>query len=256
MSLELKENLVSVITPVYNAERYLEITINSILNQTYKNLEIILIDDFSSDLSRDIIKKYEKIDSRIKSVLLDKNVGVANARNEGIKRAVGRYIAFLDSDDIWLNNKLEEQIKFMKEHDIAFSHTSYQLIDEYGEIISKPIKVNKYVNYIDLLKQNSIGCLTVVIDIGKIGKFEMQQIKHEDYATWLSILKEGNQAYGINKVLALYRKSSNSLSSNKIKSAIWTWNIIRKIEKVPFQKAVLYFANYTFRNINKYFLNK
>lgn len=254
--LEQIKDLVSVVTPVHNAEKYIEITLKSVLNQTYKNLEIILIDDASKDSSRDIIKKYEKIDSRVRSILLDNNVGVAKARNEGIKNAKGQYIAFLDSDDIWLENKLEEQIKFMKEKNIAFSHTAYEFIDEEGNKIGKSVMVSESVGYTDLLKQNSVGCLTVVIDRSKVKKIEMPQIRHEDYATWLSILRDGHRAYGLNKVLAIYRKSSNSLSGNKVKSAIWTWNIIRNVEKVPFPKAVLYFSNYAIKNINKHFLKK
>ena len=114
-NLEQIKDLVSVVTPVHNAEKYIETTLKSILNQTYKNLEVILVDDASKDSSREIIKKYEKIDSRVRPILLDNNVGVANARNEGIKNARGQYIAFLDSDDIWLEEKLEEQIIFMQE---------------------------------------------------------------------------------------------------------------------------------------------
>lgn len=255
-NLEQVKDLVSVITPVHNAERYIETTLKSVLNQSYKYLEIILVDDASKDSSRDIIRKYEKIDSRVRPILLDNNVGVANARNEGIKNARGQYIAFLDSDDIWLEEKLSEQIKFMKDKDIAFSHTSYEFIDEEGNKIGKPVVVSGVVGYNDLLKQNTIGCLTVVIDRSKIDKIKMPQIRHEDYATWLSILRNNHKAYGLNKVLALYRKSSNSLSGNKIKSAIWTWNIIRNVEKVPFFKSVLYFSNYAIKNINKHFFNK
>lgn len=254
--LDKVKNLVSVITPVHNAEKYLEITLKSVLNQSYTDLEIILVDDASKDSSREIIKKYENIDTRVKSVLLDNNVGVAKARNEGIKKASGRYIAFLDSDDIWMENKLEEQIKFMREKNIAFSHTAYQFMDETGNKMGKPVRVVPSVGYTDLLKQNSVGCLTVVIDRSKVEKIEMPQIRHEDYATWLSILREGHRAYGLDKVLALYRKSSNSLSGNKVKAAMWTWNIIRNVEKVPLPKAVFYFSNYAIKNVNKHFLKK
>lgn len=254
--LDKRKNLVSVITPVHNAEKYLETTLKSVLNQTYKDLEIILVDDASKDSSREIIKKYEKIDNRVKSVLLDSNVGVAKARNEGIKNANGKYIAFLDSDDIWLENKLEIQIKFMQENNIAFSHTAYQFMDEEGNKIGKPVRVTESIEYTDLLKQNSIGCLTVVIDRSKVEKIEMPQIRHEDYATWLSILREGHRAYGLDEVLALYRKSSNSLSGNKIKAAMWTWNIIRNVEKVPLPKAIFYFSNYAIKNVNKHFFKR
>lgn len=255
-SLEQMSDLVSIITPVHNAESYLMQTVESALNQTYKNFEIVLVDDASKDFSRGLIKKYEKLDNRVTSVLLDENVGVANARNEGIRKAKGRYIAFLDSDDIWLETKLEEQIKFMKEKDIAFSHTAYEFIDENGEKFGKPIEVDDCIDYTDLLKLNSIGCLTVVIDRDKVQKIDMPKIRHEDYATWLSILKQGHKAYGINKVLALYRRTSTSLSGNKVKSAMWTWNIIRNVEEVPLPKAILYFGNYAIKNINKHFFKR
>lgn len=255
-SLNQMQDLVSVITPVHNAEKYLKCTVDSVLGQTYKNLEIILVDDASKDSSREIIKIYQQKDERIVAVLLDENVGVADARNKAIEKAKGKFIAFVDSDDIWLETKIEEQVKFMKEHDIAFSHTGYEFIDEDGHRIGKSVKVDYKLNYTDMLKSNGVGCLTVVIDREKVGQINMPKIRHEDYATWLSILKRGHEAYGINKVLALYRKTSTSLSGNKVKSAMWTWNILKNVEKVPLPKAILYFSNYAIKNINKHFLNR
>lgn len=249
--------LVSVITPVHNAQDFLAQTIESVLNQTYKNFEIILVDDASSDLSRDIIERYQKIDSRVKSVFLNENLGVANARNEGIKNSNGRFIAFLDSDDLWKENKLEKQINFMIENNYEFTYTGYELMDEDGNMLGKVVHTKNRVDYDELLKHNVIGCLSVVIDRSKIQDIQMKKIRHEDYSAWLKILKRGFVAYGLNENLASYRTRMNSLSGNKIKSAMWTWNIIRKEENTPLPKAVYYFSNYAIVNLKKHlFKNK
>lgn len=249
--------LVSVVTPVHNAQDFLAQTIESVLNQTYQKFEIILVDDASSDLSRDIIDKYQKIDSRIKPVLLNENLGVANARNEGIKNANGRFIAFLDSDDLWKEDKLEKQIKFMLENDYEFTYTGYELMDEEGDMLGKVVHTKDKVDYNELLKYNVIGCLSVVIDRSKIDDIQMKKIRHEDYSAWLKILKRGFVAYGLDENLASYRTRINSLSGNKIKSAIWTWNIIKNEEKMPLPKAMYYFSNYVIVNLKKHlFKNK
>lgn len=249
--------LVSVVTPVHNAQDFLAQTIESVLNQTYQKFEIILVDDASSDLSRDIIDKYQKIDSRIKPVLLNENLGVANARNEGIKNANGRFIAFLDSDDLWKEDKLEKQIKFMLENDYEFTYTGYELMDEEGNMLGKVVHTKDKVDYNELLKHNVIGCLSVIIDRSKIDDIQMKKVRHEDYSAWLKILKRGFVAYGLDENLASYRTRINSLSGNKIKSAMWTWNIIRNEEKIPLPKAMYYFSNYAIVNLKKHlFKNK
>ncbi|MEG1410459.1 MAG: glycosyltransferase family 2 protein [Terrisporobacter sp.] len=252
--MAINDKLVSVIIPVYNAEYFLENTVNSALNQTYKDIEIILIDDMSTDKSRDIISKFAEKYTNIRPILLTENKGVANARNEGIKNSNGRFIAFLDSDDLWSKDKIEKQIEYMRRNDYGFTFTGYQYINEQGEILKTVVGARKEVAYNDLLKQNLIPCLTVVIDKNKIKEVNMPKIHHEDYATWLSILKMGHKAYGLDENLALYRVRSNSLSGNKMKSAIWTWNIIRNVEKVSLPKAIYYFSNYALVNVKKRFL--
>lgn len=249
-------DLVSVITPVHNAQEYLAETIESILNQTYKNFEIILIDDLSTDSSREIIKKYESMDKRVKSVLLQNNYGVAKARNEGIKKAKGRFIAFLDSDDLWKHDKLEKQINFMMNNEYEFTFTGYEFIDENGNKLGNVVHTKDKVTYNDLLKHNVIGCLSVIIDKSKVKHIEMKKIRHEDYSTWLKILKQGHIAYGLDENLASYRTRSNSLSGNKVKSAIWTWNILKNEENLPLHKATFYFFNYAVINIKKHLLKK
>lgn len=243
------ENLVSIITPMYNSERYVEFTIKSVQDQTYNNWEMIIIDDCSKDSSVKIVEKFISEDNRIKIIKLTKNSGVANARNEGIINAKGDFIAFLDSDDLWHPNKLKVQINFMKKYNYIFTYTAHGYIDENNNIIRGSFKVPKTINYRTLLKGNAIHCLTVIIDRRVVNSLTMPNIKHEDFATWLYLLKNYNIANGINENLAIYRKSLNSLTSNKIKSAIWTWNIYRNYEKLSLLKSLYYFINYIIKSI-------
>lgn len=248
----MKKNLVSIITPMYNSEKYIGITIESALNQTYKDWEMIIVDDCSSDNSPKIVKEYAKNDERIKYIKTDSNKGVSNARNIALKMANGQFISFLDSDDIWDEDKLKKQVDFMKKNKCTISFTAYELIDENNEKLNKIINVPKIVDYKTLLKGNILGCLTVMIDKSKLDfEIKMSGVRHEDYVLWLSILKKGHIAYGINEVLAEYRKSSTSLSGNKIKSAMWTWKIYRNIEQIPLHKCIYYFINYGINGIKK-----
>ncbi|MGL4865849.1 MAG: glycosyltransferase family 2 protein [Cetobacterium sp.] len=227
----MKSPLVSVIMPAYNAERFIKESIESVISQSYKNWELLIINDFSNDLTQLIIKDYCKKDKRVKLLEQEENKGVVKARNRGIKESKGKYIAFLDSDDLWENDKLEIQIKYMQDNEVYMTYTGYSYISENGDFI-KEICVPKSLNYKQALKGNQIGCLTVIIDKSKIGNFEMPNLKHEDYATWLNILKNNTVAYGILENLAKYRKVNNSLSSNKLKTIGWTWNILKNNQKL------------------------
>ena len=248
----MDKNLVSIITPMYNAEKYIVGTIESVLKQSYENWEMIIVDDCSTDGCSEIAKSYSENDNRIKYIRTEKNSGVSNARNVALKMANGAFIAFLDSDDIWDCEKLEKQIRFMQENDYVITFTAYELMDENSNRMHKEIRVPKSVDYNTLLKGNVLGCLTVIINREKLGfDIRMSGERHEDYVLWLSILKRGIIAYGIDEVLAMYRKSSSSLSGNKFKAAKWTWNIYRNIEKIPFPKAVYYFINYAINGIKK-----
>lgn len=250
------DGLVSVIVPIYNAKEYLGETLNSIFKQTYKNIEIICIDDMSSDGSRDLIADYAKDHDNIVPLLLDKNGGVANARNKGIEAARGRYIAFLDSDDIWLERKIEKQIDFMRKEGHAFTFTGYQFMDENSQKMNTIVGAKESLSYQKLLKHNAIACLTVVLDREKIDRIYMPNIRHEDYITWLDILKAGHIAYGIDETLALYRTRANSLSGNKLKAASWTWNILRNVEKLSLPKALYCFGYYAVVNLKKHVFSK
>lgn len=246
------DGLVSIIMPAYNAEKYISESIESVLGQTYKNWELIIIDDCSKDGTINIIRQYQMLDNRIRVISLKCNAGVANARNVGMELAQGRYIAFLDSDDLWLDIKLEEQIRFMKQNQIYFSFSKYCRFTDKNE--GKIVDALPYVNYQKALYGNPIGCLTVCLDRCFIQEFRFSKQRHEDYIAWLNILKSNNIcAYGIPKVLALYRAGNNdSLSGNKLKSILWTWNVYRKSQNLSFFCSLKCFFGYLAVNFKKY----
>ena len=248
----MNEPLVSIITPVYNAERFLSDTIKSVQNQTYKNWEILLIDDCSKDNSAQIIKEFQKYDNRIKYIKLKKNSGASVSRNEGIRNAKGRFIAFVDSDDIWKPEKLEVQVKYMLENNLGFTFTSYRYMKENGELTNKIAKAPSKINYNGLLKNTIIGCSTVVIDREIVDYFEMPLVRRgQDTATWLQILRKEKYAYGIEQDLVNYRLVGESLSSNKIIALKRTWNTYRNVEKLGLLKSSYVFCFYVFNAIKK-----
>lgn len=241
--------LVSIITPSYNSSVYIGATIKSIFSQTYKNWELIIVDDCSTDDSIEIIEAYCKMDSRIKLIKLNNNSGAAVARNTGLENASGRFIAFLDSDDKWLPNKLEKQINFMLEHDYAFTFTRYYQVNENDDIVGKLYFPDK-ISYKELLKTCVIGCLTVMYDTSKLGVVKFPLIrKRQDFALWLKILKKIDFAYCVPEVLASYTIRSDSISSNKFKAAQYNWHLYNRIENLGLIKSLYYFSNYMFRGI-------
>ena len=248
----MNEPLVSIITPVYNAERFLSDTIKSVQNQTYKNWEILLIDDCSKDNSAQIIKEFQKYDNRIKYIKLKKNSGASVSRNEGIRNAKGRFIAFVDSDDVWKPEKLEIQIKYMLKENLGFTFTSYRYMKENGELTNKIARAPSKINYNGLLKNTIIGCSTVVIDREIVDYFEMPLVRRgQDTATWLQILRKEKYAYGIEQDLVNYRLVGESLSSNKIIALKRTWNTYRNVEKLGLLKSSYVFCFYVFNAIKK-----
>ena len=246
-------NLVSIIMPSYNSEKFIRESIDSVMAQTYQNWEMIIVDDVSQDNSNKIVEQYTKKDNRIKLIKLEENSGPAIARNKAIEEAKGRYIAFLDSDDYWSEDKLSKQLHFMKENNYELSFTSYVSIDELTGKILRHIKVPPRVDYKKLLKQNIIGCLTVIYDTERLGKVMMPNIiKRQDYALWLKLLKRVPYAYGLGESLAYYRVRDFSVSSNKIIASKYHWKVLRDIEKLPLYKAIYYFWWYTYKSIMKY----
>ena len=243
---------ISIITPSYNSEIFIEECINSVITQSYMDWEMIIVDDCSTDNSRELILKFAKEDNRIKTIFLDENVGAAEARNVAIRQAKGKYIAFLDSDDIWKSDKLEKQIEFMKNNNIAFSFTSYQSMSEDGMEKYSVIKAPKKMTYHSYLRNTLIGCLTVIIDREKTGDFEMPNIRSShDMALWLLIMKRGFLAYGLNENLAYYRIVSNSNTSKKWKAAKEVWDVYRKVEKLNIMYSAYNFIGYVYNAIKK-----
>lgn len=238
----------SIITPIYNCERFLSETIESVLRQTFSDFELILIDDCSDDDSLSIALEYARFDSRVVVIPCVNNVGAARARNIGIEKARGRFIAFVDSDDTWIASKLEVQLACLKNGEV-FVFSSYNVINEDGNIISSRI-VPERTTYSKLLVHNVIGTLTVVYDTHYFGKVFMPDIrKRQDLGLWLQLLKTGGRPYGIEVILGSYRVRSNSVSSNKISAAGYTWRLYRTVEKLSVLLASFYFSQYVFFGI-------
>ena len=245
-------NLISIITPYYNSSKFIYEFVNYVLLQSYSNWELLIVDDFSDDNSKELLLNLEKKDKRIRVIFLDINAGAANARNVAILKAKGRYIAFLDSDDSWQSQKLDRQISFMKQNDIAFSFTSYQSISENGSDVIGIFVVPYKLTYNDYLKNTIIGCLTVIIDREKIGDFEMPDIRSShDMALWLLIMKRGFDAHGLNENLANYRIVLASNTSSKLDAAKDVWRVYRHLEKLSFFYSIWCFLNYAFNAILK-----
>ena len=239
----------SIVMPAFNAVQYIECAIKSVQAQTYREWELIVVDDGSSDGTTDVVRALAVSDSRIKLIELPGNSGAAYARNAGIMLATGRFIAFLDSDDVWLPEKLDVQLNFMMENKVAFSFTSYFRMDRYGNecgVIGVPSKVD----YRTLLKTCVIGCLTVVYDTMLIGKVNMPSgTGREDFATWLSILKRVDYAFGINQTLAKYRVYDDQSSARKTQMAMENWRLYRNIEKLSLPTSLYYFSHYAVRGV-------
>ena len=217
---------VSVITPVYNVASVIERTLDSMLMQNYKYLEIVLVDDCSKDNSAEIIAKYTAKYPNIVYHKQEKNGGAAVARNTALNLAKGRYVAFLDSDDQWCEGKIEKQLFFMKEKNAAICCTAMDCIDEDDKPLNSVREVRERISYKFLLKNTMIATSTVMIDRNKTGDFQMPLRRGgQDYATWLMLMRNGTDCWGLNEVLSHYRVMSNSLSSNKWKSIKQVWQI-------------------------------
>lgn len=240
--------LVSIVMPAYNKESVLAESIGSVLGQTFSNWELLVIDDASEDGTLQVARKMSAQDERIRVVTMGRNQGVAHARNAGIGQARGQFLSFLDADDLWLPTKLEVQVEFMRRRGSSFTFASYCRFDGLG-FVSGPVRIPEHVGYESLLKGNAIGCLTVMIDRHQIGQVVMPNVGHEDYVAWLQILKQGHTAVGIQQDLARYRISSASISGDKRRSAIWTWNIYRKTEGLSLLHSLWCFVHYIIRSL-------
>jgi glycosyltransferase involved in cell wall biosynthesis len=238
-------DLVSIIMPSYNSANYIEESIRSVMAQSYPHWELLIADDCSTDETQTVVTKMMEKDSRIKFLPASKNFGPAVTRNRAIDAAQGRFIAFLDSDDLWNSEKLTKQITFMKQHNIALSYGWYNVIDEDGKHLKTINQLPTKTTYNQLLRNQIIGCLTSVYDTHICGKQKMPVIrKRQDFALWLKILKQGHTAYCLEDVLGSYRIRANSVSRNKWVAIKFTWNLYRKIERLPFLKSCRIFCLY------------
>ena len=245
--------LVSVIMPCYNIEKFIAYTIESVQRQTYPHWELLIVDDASTDGTADIIKSHQNQDNRINLIVKPKHSGIADTRNQCLKMAKGRFLAFLDSDDLWYPEKLEQQLQFMTERNIGFSYSSYDCVDENGNPLEKTVKAAGDLDYDAYLRNTIIGCSTVMLDKTIVGEVVVPYFRtSEDTATWLNILKRGFLAYAIEQPLTSYRIRQHSASSNKLKAAADLWKVYRQNEKLPLPKALVCFSSYAFNAIKKH----
>ena len=254
--MEKKDSLglISVIIPSYNAEKTIEKAIQSVIVQTYSNIEVIIVDDCSKDGTVKTAISYAAKDNRIKVLQNQTNMGVALTRNKGVKKAQGDWIAFLDSDDRWIPSKLEKQSDILKRNPMcSLCYTGSAFEDNKGTQCRYTLPVPQKLKYNDLLKQNLISCSSVLVKKKALMEFPMESdsMIHEDLATWLKILKDGSEAIGIDEPLLIYTISSQSKSGNKLRAARMQWKTYQ-IEGIGYLKSIRYFFSYGWRNIKKY----
>ena len=246
-------DLVSIITPTFNSAKYITETIQSVQKQSYKHWEMIIIDDCSQDKTVEIVQNFMDDDSRIHLIQLKKNSGAAKARNAGIENISGKYMTFLDADDIWFPDFIENSIKTIKKTGINFVFSSYKRSNEKLEFVYSDFIVPEKVTYSDILKTNSISCLTAFIDVEVLGIKKMPDIlKRQDMGLWLQYLKKIPFALGIQEPKAIYRIRENSLSRNKKNLLKYQWQFYRKVEKLSFFESIYYMTHWMIRGFLKY----
>lgn len=250
-----EKGLVSVIMPIYNAEKYLEETLNSIFIQDYKEIEIVLVDDCSKDSSAEIIARIRSQHPEVIYYLQEKNMGAGAARNKALELARGQYVAFLDSDDIWMPGKISRQIELMQTTFSPFSYTAIEMMDSESKTIKGKRSIRESCNYKYLLHNTIIATSSVVIDRTALGDFRMPLRRGgQDYATWLMLLRGGATARGINEALVRYRVASGSLSSNKFKSVRQVWKIQTQDEGINKAAAAFHVCCFAVNALKKYLL--
>lgn len=234
---ETTGSLVSVIMPAYNCEDFIGDSMQSVLDQTYNNVELLVVDDQSTDNTADRIETIAEQDERVKFIQLSTNSGAAVARNTAIEQASGKYLAFLDSDDVWERDKLEKQLNFMEKNEYTFTCTPYDKIDEHGNRMGSIVNPKKTMDYDGVLK-DCPGNSTIVYNAEKLGKFYSPNIKRRnDFVMWLQVIKKAGTVYGMDEVLTHYRVREGSLSVDKKKLLKYQWQVYRDIEKLPLLKS-------------------
>ena len=246
MESNTKQEMISIVVPVHNAERYIEKTVGSILAQTIDNYEVLLVEDNSTDGSFRILKEIS--DQRVRVLKTTIQHGAAAARNLGVAEAKGRYIAFLDADDLWKPDKLEKTLKFMQEKDTAFVFTGYEFGDQEANGTGKVVHVPEQLDYEHALSRTVMFTSTVMLDLNKLDKelIRMPQVKSEDTATWWKILMAGNIAYGLDENLTVYRRAGKSLSSNKLEAVRRIWKLYQLQGDLSLPKRLRCFVGWAF----------
>lgn len=248
----MKSELCSVIMPAYNAEKYIGEAITSVLNQTYTNIELLVVDDCSVDGTREVLHEYVEADSRVKLICNERNIGCAESRNRAMMASRGKYIAFLDSDDVWEAEKLALQIKILERADCDVLYTSYRMVDEFGcvlRVIHPPLFTN-----LKMLLTDNVICLSSVLLRGEVARRHkmLKEYFHEDYCYWLCLLQEGRKFLGLSDVLVNYRVSNQGRSSDKYNAALYRWKIYREYLGMSVFASCRNFLSYVFYGIKKH----
>lgn len=255
MTERMQDGLVSIVVPVYNIRKYITETMDCVRNQTYTNWELLLVEDGSSDDTVDVIEDYLECvgDERIRLLKQPANMGAAKARNRGVEEASGRYIAYLDADDLWVPEKLQQELNFLHNTGAAFVFTGYEFADEQGKGTGKVVRVPDTLDYKEALKNTTIFTSTVMFDLEKISKelLMMPEIKSEDTALWWKILRSGYTAYGLDENLVIYRRPGKSLSSNKLEAIRRIWNLYRKAEGMNVISSAYHFVFWAVRAVKR-----
>jgi len=246
------EFLVSIITPAFRCAGVVGETIQSVLDQTHAHWELLIAEDCSPDNSAAIIEQWCRLDKRIRLIRMPTNGGPALARNAAIEAASGRWLAFLDSDDLWLPDKLEHSLRFASEHGAAFIFTGFRRMAAGGDRIGHYIRPPRTLTYRQLLGNTAIATSTVMLDRWAVGQVAMRNTYYDDFDCWLRILKAGHIAYGLDEDLMRYRVMAQSVSRGKHRSALMVWRSYRELEQMSLPMAAWYFSQYAVRGMLKY----
>lgn len=246
-------NRVSIVMPTYNVSTFLEETVKSVIQQSYSNWELVIVDDCSVDDTPNLIQELALSDDRIRYELSPENQGAGITRNKALSMATGQYIAFLDSDDLWHPEKLTKQLSFMAEHGAAICHTSYEYIDEKGTKVAGRVQVSQCVDLISNLKNTEIGTSTAMIDRARVEEpFSFKPLRaRQDLRLWIDLLGSGHNSYGLNQVLVKYRVRGGSVSSNKLKMLFVTFKVYLGISQLTLSARLTSYISYVINAIRK-----
>jgi teichuronic acid biosynthesis glycosyltransferase TuaG len=248
----MTQDLVSIITPAYRAASVIGETVRSVLAQTHTNWELLIAEDCSPDDTREVVRQWAETDPRIRLIALEKNGGPAAARNAALEQAKGRWLAFLDSDDVWLPAKLERTLAFAKANNAAFAFTGFRRMSSDGGTVGRYIEAPPRLSYRQLLGNTAIATSTVVLDATRVGTIRMKKTYYDDFDCWLQVTKKGLAAHGLDEDLMRYRVLEKSVSRNKRRSAGKVWAAYRHVEKLSWPESAWYFAQYAVRGLIKY----